>query len=59
MWTTHSSLKGVDLTGEPLHLAPVVIGLLLGHFQSLIVTCCRLGEVGKLEKCMQIGDMDL
>ena len=61
--TTHSSLEGVNLTGDGLHLASVVIGLLLGHFQSLIVTRCRLAEVGKLEKVyiyiIQLEVMDL
>ena len=50
MWTTHSSLEGVQLTGDVLHLASVVIGLLLGQFQSLVVTGCRLAEVGKLDE---------
>lgn len=51
---THSSLEGVHLTGEGLHLAPVVISLLLGHSQGLAGARRRLGEVGKLGNVTQI-----
>lgn len=45
---THSSFKGIHLTSKCLNLASIVIGLLLGHSQSIIVPGCSIGEVSKL-----------
>lgn len=48
MHFTYCPLEGVHVTGKSLHLAPALVGLLLGCSQGFFISVC-FGEIGELQ----------
>lgn len=49
MHYTYCPLEGVHVTGKSLHLAPVLVGLLLGRSQGFFISVCGFGEISELQ----------
>lgn len=47
-FSTHRSFKGIHLTSKCLNLASIVIGFLLGHSQSIVISGCSFSQISKL-----------